>query len=115
MSPTSIPTSRLAELVDVLAQQAKLNSTVADALAELSAEFDRIDGELADVRDALLALSNRVEAVTRLSVVAAADRDTPAGIVYCSCEAPIMDVEHDAGCRRCGLPVDFSPRPEGGA
>jgi hypothetical protein len=20
-----------------------------------------------------------------------------------------MDVEHDAGCRRCGLPVDFSP------
>jgi len=30
---------------------------------------------------------------------------------YCQCESPIMDVEHDAGCRRCGLPVDFSPRP----
>ena len=22
-----------------------------------------------------------------------------------------MDVEHDAGCRRCGLPVNFSPKP----
>lgn len=21
-----------------------------------------------------------------------------------------MDVAHDAGCRRCGLPVDFTPR-----
>lgn len=30
-------------------------------------------------------------------------------IVYCSCETPIMDVEHDAGCRRCGNPVDFGP------
>lgn len=29
---------------------------------------------------------------------------------YCTCETPLMDVEHDAGCRRCGLPVDFSPR-----
>lgn len=29
---------------------------------------------------------------------------------YCKCESPIMDVEHDAGCRRCGLPVDFTPR-----
>jgi hypothetical protein len=28
---------------------------------------------------------------------------------YCTCENPLMDVEHDAGCRRCGLPVDFSP------
>lgn len=28
---------------------------------------------------------------------------------YCSCESPVMDPEHDAGCRRCGLPVDFSP------
>ena len=29
---------------------------------------------------------------------------------YCTCETPVMDVEHDAGCRRCGLPVDFTPR-----
>lgn len=28
---------------------------------------------------------------------------------YCYCETPLMDVEHDAGCRRCGLPVNFSP------
>ena len=27
---------------------------------------------------------------------------------YCSCESSVMDPEHDAGCRRCGLPVDFS-------
>lgn len=31
---------------------------------------------------------------------------------YCHCEAPVMDPEHDAGCRRCGLPVDFTPQPE---
>lgn len=29
--------------------------------------------------------------------------------IYCSCETPIIDWDHDAGCRRCGLPVDFSP------
>lgn len=29
---------------------------------------------------------------------------------YCGCDAPVMDPAHDAGCRRCGLPVDFSPR-----
>ena len=32
------------------------------------------------------------------------------GVPYCRCDAPVMDVEHDAGCRRCGLPVDFTPR-----
>jgi hypothetical protein len=26
---------------------------------------------------------------------------------HCECEKSIMDVEHDAGCRRCGLPVCF--------
>jgi len=31
--------------------------------------------------------------------------------LYCECEAPVMDVEHDAGCRRCGRPVDFAPAP----
>lgn len=31
---------------------------------------------------------------------------------YCTCETPIMDVEHDAGCRRCGRPVDFTPERE---
>lgn len=31
-------------------------------------------------------------------------------ILYCECESPIMDVEHDAGCRRCGRMVDFSPK-----
>jgi len=30
-------------------------------------------------------------------------------MTYCTCESPIMDVEHDAGCRRCGFPVDFNP------
>lgn len=30
--------------------------------------------------------------------------------LYCECETPVMDVAHDAGCRRCGRPVDFSPR-----
>lgn len=29
---------------------------------------------------------------------------------YCRCETPVFDPEHDAGCRRCGLPIDFSPR-----
>lgn len=29
--------------------------------------------------------------------------------VYCKCDDPVMDVEHDAGCRRCGNPVDFGP------
>ena len=33
--------------------------------------------------------------------------------LYCECETPVMDVEHDAGCRRCGRPVDFSPRKAG--
>ena len=28
---------------------------------------------------------------------------------YCGCDQPIMDAEHDAGCRRCGNPVDFTP------
>jgi len=27
---------------------------------------------------------------------------------YCECDAPVMDVEHDAGCRRCGRPVNFN-------
>ena len=31
-------------------------------------------------------------------------------ILYCECETPIMDVEHDAGCQRCGRPVDFTPK-----
>jgi hypothetical protein len=31
--------------------------------------------------------------------------------LYCTCESPVIDIEHDVGCRRCGLPVDFSPRP----
>lgn len=28
---------------------------------------------------------------------------------YCRCALPLIDVAHDDGCRRCGLPVDFSP------
>lgn len=31
--------------------------------------------------------------------------------LYCECETPAMDVEHDSGCRRCGRPVNFSPAP----
>lgn len=29
--------------------------------------------------------------------------------LYCVCGEPVMDVEYDAGCRRCGRPVDFTP------
>ena len=32
--------------------------------------------------------------------------------LYCECETPLMDVEHDAGCRRCGRPVNFTPSLE---
>jgi hypothetical protein len=28
---------------------------------------------------------------------------------YCECDTPVMDIEHDAGCRRCGRPVNFTP------
>lgn len=28
--------------------------------------------------------------------------------VYCACETSLLDPEHDAACRRCGMPVDFS-------
>ncbi len=34
---------------------------------------------------------------------------TETGTIYCLCEAPAIEVEHDAGCRRCGLPVNFAP------
>ena len=35
--------------------------------------------------------------------------------LYCTCDSPLIDVEHDAGCRRCGLPVDFTaPAPRCG-
>jgi hypothetical protein len=40
------------------------------------------------------------------------DRKVVSKARYCTCETPVMDVEHDAGCRRCGLPVDFSPSTE---
>src|SRR5689334_22964335 len=31
---------------------------------------------------------------------------------YCKCERPIIDVEHDAACRRCGQLVNFdAPQP----
>jgi glutamine synthetase type III len=30
-------------------------------------------------------------------------------MVYCECETPIFDAAHDAGCRRCGNPVNFTP------
>lgn len=29
--------------------------------------------------------------------------------IYCACEEPVIDLDHDAGCRRCGLPVNFGP------
>lgn len=29
--------------------------------------------------------------------------------IYCSCERPISDADHDAGCRRCGNPIHFDP------
>jgi len=32
--------------------------------------------------------------------------------IYCECETPVMDVEHDEGCRRCARPVAFTPEPE---
>lgn len=40
-----------------------------------------------------------------------------AGGPYCECDSgPLIDVDHDAGCRRCGFPVRFTiaaPRHEG--
>ena len=31
-------------------------------------------------------------------------------LTYCTCESPYgFDPEHDAGCRRCGRPIDFTP------
>lgn len=33
----------------------------------------------------------------------------PVTMNYCECETPIFDPEHDAGCRRCGLAIDFTP------
>ena len=45
-----------------------------------------------------------------LARLGADPRKGQAMILYCECEAPVIDVEHDAGCRRCGRPVDFSPR-----
>lgn len=29
--------------------------------------------------------------------------------IYCECESPLIAIEHDAGCRRCGRPVNFTP------
>lgn len=29
---------------------------------------------------------------------------------YCKCETPIFDADHDEGCRRCGCPIDFTPK-----
>jgi hypothetical protein len=34
---------------------------------------------------------------------------TTSTTTYCGCESPIIDIDHDEGCRRCGLPVNFSP------
>jgi len=49
---------------------------------------------------------------SRRNVMHVADptETTAAAAGYCACEAPAIDVEHDAGCRRCGRPVDFSPQ-----
>ena len=33
-------------------------------------------------------------------------------MIYCECETPVFDPEHDSACRRCGLPVNFTPSPE---
>lgn len=35
-------------------------------------------------------------------------------VEYCECETPLIDIEHDAGCRRCGLPVYFAVDVLGG-
>lgn len=34
---------------------------------------------------------------------------------YCTCESPIFDSDYDAGCRRCALPLNFTPEPREGA
>ena len=31
--------------------------------------------------------------------------------LYCVCGEPVMNPAVDAGCRRCGRPVDFTPHP----
>lgn len=30
--------------------------------------------------------------------------------LYCVCGEPVMNPMYDAGCRRCGRPVDFTPK-----
>ncbi len=55
------------QLGDVLQQQSTLNTAVAKALASLALQADRYDSELAELRDSVLALANRIEAVARAS------------------------------------------------
>jgi hypothetical protein len=33
---------------------------------------------------------------------------------YCQCETPIFDDTRDAACRRCALPIDFTPAAPAG-
>lgn len=32
------------------------------------------------------------------------------GVRYCECDSPVWDPMYDVGCRRCGLPVDLTPK-----
>jgi hypothetical protein len=34
--------------------------------------------------------------------------------IYCECETPVFDPDHDAGCRRCGEQIDFNPKEDEG-
>lgn len=65
-----------------------------------------------DTRDeAELVLANGYSPHLRqLGEVVAYDPWTMNGAPSCACDSgPLIDVEHDAGCRRCGLPVNFAP------
>lgn len=52
-------------LADVLARQAEVNMTVTRMLDGAQLTADRFDAELAEMRDGMLALSNRIEALAQ--------------------------------------------------
>lgn len=53
-------------LAAVLEGQSDLNATVSRMLEGVALTADRFDGELAEIRDGMLALSNRIEALSKV-------------------------------------------------
>lgn len=53
------------QLADVLSRQSALNDAVAAALQSVALTADRYDAELAEIRDELVTLGQRVDALAR--------------------------------------------------